>query len=583
LDGLQVSDFWLLLFTYSRTYPFLLLVFCAVIRMLYVALVLVFGFASWGTTNGKRVRHATAPDLVFVDGVSAPLVLLYLFGYPTMFYCHYPDMVSVLYSIHCNVITGLSVLQLLVQKRGGWLQSFYRRIFDWFEEFSTGHANLILVNSKFTQQRFAECFPNINAYCPATVVYPCLPVDGASKGLRRNRSRGQDDEQENLGIGVDSPKATNVGVKVKRKLRRIGDSDEALHLDLTSVNNTSHDPNSTPRSIDSPRPKLFIHDKFVHCMKPSRSRTSSSSSSYEVSPRDPVSPRSKTPASLLDAFGSWGGEDNTTCSLKGSDYVTDIPYASGADFVFVSLNRFERKKNISLALQAFRLFKENLKTLPGGPNSPRKEDSQIQMVYLRNNYGAGSSPRDDESPNSSRQISPRSAREDADSSKRENSPAPLRLRKGLQRKVEDAPSAPSVDSPGDRENVSPVRGAPPIAVIDSPKTLQIGAARKQDSDFANSSPLIRENDPNIYIGSVSAGHNISTGSNSTAAVRRRSRTGSEGGFVLDFSADDFLSNFNTNLMNARILLVVAGGYEKSVPENVEYLEVEASSFLWISH
>jgi alpha-1,3/alpha-1,6-mannosyltransferase len=68
-------------------------VFCAVLRMIYIALVLVFGFAGSGT-NAKRLRPNTAPDIVFLDGVSAPLIILYMFGLPTMFYCHYPDMVS---------------------------------------------------------------------------------------------------------------------------------------------------------------------------------------------------------------------------------------------------------------------------------------------------------------------------------------------------------------------------------------------------------------------------------------------------------------------------------------------------------
>jgi hypothetical protein len=36
-------------------------------------------------------------DVVFIDGVSAPMPLLSLCGIPTLFYCHFPDKVRMMY------------------------------------------------------------------------------------------------------------------------------------------------------------------------------------------------------------------------------------------------------------------------------------------------------------------------------------------------------------------------------------------------------------------------------------------------------------------------------------------------------
>lgn len=56
----------------------------AILRMLYLAFVIVLFY------------RATA-DIVFLDGVSAPLIILKkLGGLKVLFYCHFPDLVSTL-------------------------------------------------------------------------------------------------------------------------------------------------------------------------------------------------------------------------------------------------------------------------------------------------------------------------------------------------------------------------------------------------------------------------------------------------------------------------------------------------------
>ena len=56
-----------------------------------------------------------------------------------LFYCHFPDL-------------------LLAQKRSG-LHALYRAPLDAVEEFTTGQAHQILVNSKYTQ---GECESSVN-------------------------------------------------------------------------------------------------------------------------------------------------------------------------------------------------------------------------------------------------------------------------------------------------------------------------------------------------------------------------------------------------------------------------------------
>ncbi|XP_055334983.1 LOW QUALITY PROTEIN: uncharacterized protein LOC129586029, partial [Paramacrobiotus metropolitanus] len=69
-------------------------------------------------------------DVVFCDQVSACIPVLKWSGKPVIFYCHFPDM--------------------LLTQRASWLKRLYRAPIDWLEEWTTGKADCILVNSKFT-------------------------------------------------------------------------------------------------------------------------------------------------------------------------------------------------------------------------------------------------------------------------------------------------------------------------------------------------------------------------------------------------------------------------------------------------
>ena len=62
-----------------------------------------------------------------------------------LFYCHFPD-------------------KLLATNRSSGLMRFYRFFLDFAEEFTTGMATQIVVNSQFTQRIFEESFPMISEH-----------------------------------------------------------------------------------------------------------------------------------------------------------------------------------------------------------------------------------------------------------------------------------------------------------------------------------------------------------------------------------------------------------------------------------
>ncbi|XP_017559501.1 alpha-1,3/1,6-mannosyltransferase ALG2 [Pygocentrus nattereri] len=115
---------------------------CAYLRMIYVAFYLVF-------LSGEEF------DVVFCDQVSACIPVLRLSRHrkKVLFYCHFPD-------------------QLLTQRRS-LLKRLYRAPIDRLEELTTGMADRIVVNSKFTASVFKQTFPNL-AEIHTDVLYPSL-------------------------------------------------------------------------------------------------------------------------------------------------------------------------------------------------------------------------------------------------------------------------------------------------------------------------------------------------------------------------------------------------------------------------
>ncbi|OWF55536.1 alpha-1,3/1,6-mannosyltransferase ALG2-like [Mizuhopecten yessoensis] len=111
---------------------------CAYLRMIYAAVYLVF-FSS--------LQY----DIVFCDQISACIPVLKFSKARILFYCHFPDM--------------------LLTKRKGALKRLYRAPIDWLEEKTTGMADCVLVNSRFTAGIFKETFTSLVRTTPE-VLYP---------------------------------------------------------------------------------------------------------------------------------------------------------------------------------------------------------------------------------------------------------------------------------------------------------------------------------------------------------------------------------------------------------------------------
>ena len=151
----------------------------AMLRMLWVSFVLLF----WGPKF----------DVIFCDQVSVVVPILRIKA-RVLFYCHFPD-------------------KLLAQRKSS-LKKLYRFPFDFAEEFTTGMANLVLVNSKFTRKVFNKSFPSIKK--KPQVLYPCVAFDNQAKyegtpeemhtleGKKYFLSLNRYEEKKNIALAVEA-------------------------------------------------------------------------------------------------------------------------------------------------------------------------------------------------------------------------------------------------------------------------------------------------------------------------------------------------------------------------------------------
>ncbi|OMO74751.1 Glycosyl transferase, family 1 [Corchorus capsularis] len=118
---------------------------CAYLRCIFVALCVLFMWPSF--------------DVILADQVSVVIPLLKLKkSSKVVFYCHFPD--------------------LLLAQHTTFLRRIYRKPIDFVEELTTGMADLILVNSKFTASTFAKTFKHLHARgIRPDVLYPAVNVD----------------------------------------------------------------------------------------------------------------------------------------------------------------------------------------------------------------------------------------------------------------------------------------------------------------------------------------------------------------------------------------------------------------------
>nr|CAB3471305.1 unnamed protein product [Digitaria exilis] len=118
---------------------------CAYLRFLFVALCVLLQWPAF--------------DVIVVDQVSVVIPLLKLkSSSKIVFYCHFPD--------------------LLLAQHSSMVRRLYRKPIDMIEETTTGMADLILVNSKFTAATFAKTFRGLHAKgIEPAVLYPAVSVE----------------------------------------------------------------------------------------------------------------------------------------------------------------------------------------------------------------------------------------------------------------------------------------------------------------------------------------------------------------------------------------------------------------------
>lgn len=117
--------------------------FCAYFRMVYAACYVVLVLS-------KEEKL----DVIFCDQISMgnPILKFAQFNPKILFYCHFPDQ--------------------LLSKPGNILKTLYRMPLNYLEEKTTGLADGVLVNSKFTSRIFNETFKTLNVV--TDVLYPSL-------------------------------------------------------------------------------------------------------------------------------------------------------------------------------------------------------------------------------------------------------------------------------------------------------------------------------------------------------------------------------------------------------------------------
>lgn len=100
-------------------------------------------------------------DVIFCDLISLgiPILKFAQRSPKILFYCHFPDQ--------------------LLTKPGGILKTIYRMPLNFMEEKTTGAADGVLVNSKFTSRVFSETFKTLNI--TPDVLYPSLVTKAFDK------------------------------------------------------------------------------------------------------------------------------------------------------------------------------------------------------------------------------------------------------------------------------------------------------------------------------------------------------------------------------------------------------------------
>lgn len=137
----------------------------AILRQLHLSFQIIFNlWLSYLHLSSRSVEF----DVYFIDQLSATIPLLrYATRTRVVFYCHFPDLLL-------SIPTGTPVHS----RPTGFLhrlKSVYRIPLDWIEEYTTGEADKILVNSQFTAKVFQDTFKSLNRI--PRCIYPGVDIE----------------------------------------------------------------------------------------------------------------------------------------------------------------------------------------------------------------------------------------------------------------------------------------------------------------------------------------------------------------------------------------------------------------------
>ena len=138
---------------------------CGIIRMIYLAIVFIFNHIfTWNDEAAVCDSH-----VVFLDGLSAPVPLMTMFGFPVLFYCHFPD----------RYLSPINIEQ--EQNHNGGMvakcKRYYRDMVDILEDISMAQAAVVAVNSEFTASVCRDCFSFLKSSSQSSklvTIYPAV-------------------------------------------------------------------------------------------------------------------------------------------------------------------------------------------------------------------------------------------------------------------------------------------------------------------------------------------------------------------------------------------------------------------------
>ncbi|KAJ9124321.1 hypothetical protein QFC22_001121 [Naganishia vaughanmartiniae] len=157
----------------------------ASLRQIHLSLLLILSiYLPFRIPHVAPLAPLDSFDVFVVDQLSICVPLLRWLGQTrVVFYCHFPDkLLSGGWEITSDRVgrkkTNPADGSAIRTRAPSLLKRLYRWPFDKLEEITTGEADIVLANSKFTSRIYHRAFPSLREV--PKVVYPCINLDAYS-------------------------------------------------------------------------------------------------------------------------------------------------------------------------------------------------------------------------------------------------------------------------------------------------------------------------------------------------------------------------------------------------------------------